>query len=138
MPDAFVAPHIERQELVRVLEPYCKPFPEFYLYHQSRTRTPPALRALITFLQVQTAGLGSDSRKRLRPVPNKPHRVLLDSPRNGVREEIGHLADAGRHETAFRPDETYISGIAHKFLKDSNDIGMANFISKGTPTSPAR
>src|ERR1700679_2063731 len=56
---------------------------------------------------------------------------FLSSLRNGLREEIGHLPDAGRNETAFRPNETYISDIAHKFIEDSNDIEMAQFIGKG-------
>ena len=56
LPEAFVAPHISRGELVRSLESYCKPLPGFYLYHPSRTLTPPTLRALITFLQTQTLG----------------------------------------------------------------------------------
>jgi hypothetical protein len=55
----------------------------------------------------------------------------LGSLRNGLREEIGHLADAGRNETAFRPDEAYISDISHKFLQDSHDIRMAELISQG-------
>ena len=61
----------------------------------------------------------------------RPSNTNLGSLRNGRREEIGHLADAGRNETAFWPDEAYISDIAHKFLEDRNDIGMPEFISKG-------
>jgi DNA-binding transcriptional LysR family regulator len=53
LPEAFLGPYIERGQRVRVLEAYSKPFPGFYLYHPSRTRTPPALRALITFLQTE-------------------------------------------------------------------------------------
>ena len=59
-------------------------------------------------------------------------KFFSNSLRNGLSEEIGHLADAGRNETAFRPDKTYISDIRHKFSKDRNDIGMAEFVSKGS------
>lgn len=51
LPEATLAQHIESGALVRVLEPWCKPFAGFYLYHPSRDRTPPPLRALISFLQ---------------------------------------------------------------------------------------
>lgn len=51
LPEAAVEPHITSGALVRVLENWCKPFPGFYLYHPSRHQTPPALRALISFLQ---------------------------------------------------------------------------------------
>jgi hypothetical protein len=42
----------------------------------------------------------------------------------------GHLTDAGGDETAFRPDEVYISNIAHKFLENRNDSGMLEFLRK--------
>ncbi|MBX9794679.1 MAG: hypothetical protein K2Y02_10320 [Burkholderiaceae bacterium] len=51
LPEAAVEPHIATGALVRVLEDWCQPFPGFYLYHPSRHRTPPALRALISFFQ---------------------------------------------------------------------------------------
>jgi len=51
LPEAAVAPHIKSGLLTRVLEEWSKPFPGFYLYHPSRRQTPPALRALINFLQ---------------------------------------------------------------------------------------
>jgi DNA-binding transcriptional LysR family regulator len=53
LPEAVFEPHIASGTLVRVLEPWCKPFPGFYLYHPSRRQTPPALRALISFLQTE-------------------------------------------------------------------------------------
>ncbi len=55
LPEAAVETHIASGALVRVLDDWCKPFPGFYLYHPSRHRTPPALRALISFLQADTA-----------------------------------------------------------------------------------
>lgn len=54
LPEAAVQPQIKNNQLTRVLENWCKPFPGFYLYHPSRHQTPPALRALISFLQEGT------------------------------------------------------------------------------------
>lgn len=51
LPEGAVRAQLERGTLVRVLEHWCMPSPGFYLYHPSRRQTPPALRALITFLQ---------------------------------------------------------------------------------------
>jgi DNA-binding transcriptional LysR family regulator len=53
LPEAAVAPDIASGALLRVLDDWCKPFPGFYLYHPSRHRTPPALRALISFFQAE-------------------------------------------------------------------------------------
>lgn len=53
LPETFLAPFLESGALVRVLDPWCKPFPGFYLYHPSRLQTPPALRAFIAFLQAE-------------------------------------------------------------------------------------
>lgn len=50
LPEASVAEHLSAGWLVRVLDRWCEPFPGFFLYHPSRKQTPPALRALITFL----------------------------------------------------------------------------------------
>ena len=38
--------------LVRVLEPWCQPYPGFFLYYPSRRQQPPALTALINLLRV--------------------------------------------------------------------------------------
>jgi hypothetical protein len=57
--------------------------------------------------------------------------VFLSSLWNGLREEIGHLANAGRNETTFWPNETYISGIVHKFSEDRNYVGVPELIRKG-------
>ena len=51
LPEAAVRSHLDDGSLVRVLDDWCKPFAGFYLYHPSRRHTPPALRALIAFLQ---------------------------------------------------------------------------------------
>ena len=45
-----VRPHLERGELVPVLEAYSVPFPGFYLPYPHRRHTSPALRALIDYL----------------------------------------------------------------------------------------
>jgi DNA-binding transcriptional LysR family regulator len=45
-----VRPHIERGELVSVLEEFSTPFPGFYLYYPARRQASPALRALIDYL----------------------------------------------------------------------------------------
>ncbi|UIJ70667.1 LysR family transcriptional regulator [Aurantimonas sp. HBX-1] len=50
----FVAAHIERGELVRVLADYDEPLPGFHLYYSSRTRMPAALRAFIDFMKLVT------------------------------------------------------------------------------------
>ena len=54
-----------------------------------------------------------------------------DYNRHGLRKKVSNLADAGRNETAFWPDKVYISSIADKFFEDRDDIGVAEFISKG-------
>jgi DNA-binding transcriptional LysR family regulator len=48
----YVAEHIERGELVRVLEDWCPPFDGYFLYYPSRRHQPPALQALIDALRV--------------------------------------------------------------------------------------
>ena len=46
-----VAPDVAAGRLVRVLEDWSPIFPGFFLYYAGRRQTPPALRALIDFLQ---------------------------------------------------------------------------------------
>ncbi|MGK2911506.1 MAG: LysR family transcriptional regulator [Sphingobium sp.] len=58
LPEAAVEPHIASGALLRVLDDWCKPFPGFYLYYPSRHRTPPALRALISYFQAENAQSG--------------------------------------------------------------------------------
>jgi DNA-binding transcriptional LysR family regulator len=58
LPEAAVDPHIRSGALLRVLDDWCRPFPGFYLYYPSRHRTPPALRALISYLQAENAQPG--------------------------------------------------------------------------------
>jgi DNA-binding transcriptional LysR family regulator len=47
------APHLDSGALVRVLEPWCQPFPGFFLYYPSRRQQPAALSALIDALRLE-------------------------------------------------------------------------------------
>lgn len=49
----LVKPSIERKELVRVLEPFCKVFPGFYLYYSERSHMAASVRAFIDFMKVR-------------------------------------------------------------------------------------
>ncbi len=51
-----VAPCLQRGELVRVLEPWCRPFAGFYLYYPNSPRMPAALRAFVDFVKLRGAG----------------------------------------------------------------------------------
>ncbi|MBS9721430.1 LysR family transcriptional regulator [Tianweitania sp. BSSL-BM11] len=55
LPADFVAPHLQRGELIRVLADYDELLPGFHLYYSSRTQMPAALRAFIDFLRPKTA-----------------------------------------------------------------------------------
>ena len=59
--DSFVAPHLQRGELVRVLEPWCRPFAGFYLYYPSSRRMPAALRAFVDFIKLREASLSVEA-----------------------------------------------------------------------------
>lgn len=59
--------HLADGSLVRVLAPWCPPFPGFYLYVPSRAQMPAKIRALMDFLMEQRKLLG---RKTLA-VPQK-------------------------------------------------------------------
>jgi DNA-binding transcriptional LysR family regulator len=48
--DLSVRQHLADGSLIRVLEPWCKPFPGFYLYVPSRAQMPAKTRALMDFL----------------------------------------------------------------------------------------
>jgi len=48
----LAAPHLASGALVRVLEPWCQPFPGFFLYYPSRRQQPAALTALINTLRM--------------------------------------------------------------------------------------
>jgi DNA-binding transcriptional LysR family regulator len=48
----LAAPHLASGALVRVLDPWCQPFPGFFLYYPSRRQQPAALLALINILRL--------------------------------------------------------------------------------------
>ncbi|AJG22405.1 LysR family transcriptional regulator [Cupriavidus basilensis] len=48
--DIAVQQHLESGALVRVLQPWCKPFAGFYIYAPTRAQMPAKVRALIDFL----------------------------------------------------------------------------------------
>ena len=48
----LAAPHLASGALVRVLEPWCQPYPGFFLYYPSRRQQPAALAALIDVLRL--------------------------------------------------------------------------------------
>lgn len=48
--ESWILPHVQRGELIPVLEEYSAPFPGVYLYYRSRRHTSPALRAFIDYL----------------------------------------------------------------------------------------
>jgi len=45
---------VAAKRLVRVLEPFCTPFPGFFLYYPSRAQIAPKLQALADFLRHKT------------------------------------------------------------------------------------
>lgn len=56
--DTTVREHLAAKRLVRVLEPFCVPFPGFFLYYPSRAHLAPKLQALVDFLRVRKASDG--------------------------------------------------------------------------------
>jgi DNA-binding transcriptional LysR family regulator len=46
-------PHLDRGDLVPVLEPFCPAFPGFFLYYPSRTQAPAKVRALVNYMQTR-------------------------------------------------------------------------------------
>ncbi|KIZ47537.1 MULTISPECIES: LysR family transcriptional regulator [Rhodopseudomonas] len=49
----LVEPFVEKNELMRVLEPFCKVFPGFYLYYPERSHMAASVRAFIDFMKVR-------------------------------------------------------------------------------------
>jgi DNA-binding transcriptional LysR family regulator len=49
--DSSVRDHLADKRLVRVLDPFCVPFPSFFLYYPSRAHVAPKLQALVDFLK---------------------------------------------------------------------------------------
>lgn len=56
--DICVRDQLASGELVRVLQPWCRPFPGFYLYAPTRAQMPAKVRALIDFLVEKRPQLG--------------------------------------------------------------------------------
>lgn len=52
LPEEEFGEHIEKGRLIRVLEPWCKPFPGYYLYYPSRKQVSPAFSLLIEALRI--------------------------------------------------------------------------------------
>lgn len=48
----LAAPYLADSRLIRVLEPWCQPYPGFFLYYPSRRQQPRALTALIQVLRL--------------------------------------------------------------------------------------
>ncbi|MCW5709772.1 LysR family transcriptional regulator [Shinella sp.] len=63
--DLCVRQHLADGRLVRVLAPWCRPFPGFYLYVPSRNQMPAKTRALIDFLVERRKHLVAESRKAI-------------------------------------------------------------------------
>ncbi len=62
--DLAVREHLINGTLVRVLQPWCKPFPGFYLYAPSREQMPAKVRALMNFLVEKRDLLAGDATRR--------------------------------------------------------------------------
>jgi DNA-binding transcriptional LysR family regulator len=50
--ESSVREHVAAKRLVRVLDPFCTPFPGFFLYYPSRTHLAPKLQALVNALKL--------------------------------------------------------------------------------------
>jgi DNA-binding transcriptional LysR family regulator len=50
--ESTVREHVAAKRLVRVLDPFCTPFPGFFLYYPSRTHLAPKLQALVNTLKL--------------------------------------------------------------------------------------
>lgn len=59
--DLYVRQYLKDGSLVRVLAPWCKPFPGFFLYVPSRAQMPAKIRALMDFLIEQREYLDNNS-----------------------------------------------------------------------------
>ncbi|MEO8779380.1 MAG: LysR family transcriptional regulator [Rhodanobacter sp.] len=59
VPVASIQEHLDNAALLRVLQPWHKVLPGFFLYFPGRRHTPAAVRAVIDFLKVEMAGTGT-------------------------------------------------------------------------------
>jgi DNA-binding transcriptional LysR family regulator len=53
--ESGVREQLAKKSLLRVLEPFCTPFPGFFLYYPSRAQMAPKLKALIDFYRLPSA-----------------------------------------------------------------------------------
>lgn len=53
LPEEEFGSHIKEGRLVRVLEPWCRPFPGYYLYYPSRKQPSPAFSLVVNALRVR-------------------------------------------------------------------------------------
>lgn len=53
LPEGEFSPHIEEGRLIRILEPWCQPFPGYYLYYPSRKQPSPAFSLVVEALRVR-------------------------------------------------------------------------------------
>lgn len=52
LPEQEFGSHIEQGRLIRILEPWCQPFPGYYLYYPSRKQPSPAFSLVLDTLRV--------------------------------------------------------------------------------------
>lgn len=72
--DLCVREQLQDGRLVRVLAPWCRPFPGFYLYIPSRAQMPAKTRALMDFLMEHREQLAMPLIKTAAPVPRARER----------------------------------------------------------------
>lgn len=65
--ESMVVDELRDKRLVRVLEPYCPPFPGYFLYYPSRHNVPKKLAALIAFLTARAKEGRTVRVRRARP-----------------------------------------------------------------------
>ncbi|WP_230960411.1 LysR substrate-binding domain-containing protein [Burkholderia pseudomultivorans] len=77
--DIALREHLDAGTLVRVLAPWCKPFPGYYLYTPSHEQMPAKVRALMDFLvekrerlAANTATLAAAAAASAASAPRKP------------------------------------------------------------------
>lgn len=54
LPEEEFGDHLKERRLVRVLEPWCQPFPGYYLYYPSRKQPSPAFSLVLEALRVRS------------------------------------------------------------------------------------
>ncbi|CAI2031055.1 ABC-type uncharacterized transport system, periplasmic component [Serratia ficaria] len=62
LPEEEFGAHIAEGRLIRVLEPWCRPFPGYYLYYPSRKQPSPAFSLVVDALRMFEPGRGRRAR----------------------------------------------------------------------------